>query len=232
MNSTDNIGLTYIRKLYNYSMQELADLIGVSKQTISKWENRKKSITPDRLIQLSKLFKQDEQYFTKNLIKSDELRIQQTKLINEEDELNLTEIIEDNEGNKVEIPISIYTNQLEDLSDDTAKTKVIEEVQEILSKVKYRDIDESGIYDWDVVTSLREFIDIIKSRKVSRYSLGCILTSINIAYGINNKNIERYSDNEDIKDLVSTLKDNRDRLQQRQNTDGSATPQWLEELFK
>lgn len=232
MNSVDNIGLTYIRKLYNYSMQELAERMIVSKQTVSKWESKKKPITAERINQLSKLFIQDERYFTESLTKTDELRIQQRKLANEEDELKLTQVIEDGEGNEIEIPLYINSNQIEDLSDEISKNKIIEEVRQIMRKVKYREIEESGIYGWNVVTRFQQFIDIIKSEKINDYSLWCILKSIDIVYGINKENAERYNSNEYIKELVNTMQNDRNEIHQRENTNNPPVPSELEGLFK
>lgn len=76
-------GLTYIRKLYNYSMEDLSKKLGVSKQTISKWENQKIPISDKRLKQLSEIFKIPEEYFNTQLSDTDELLVQKTKLESE-----------------------------------------------------------------------------------------------------------------------------------------------------
>ena len=70
------IGLYFIRKLYNMSMDELAHNLNITKQTVSKWEKRKIPISDKRLNQLSNLFNIQEKYFQKELNEIDELEIQ------------------------------------------------------------------------------------------------------------------------------------------------------------
>jgi transcriptional regulator with XRE-family HTH domain len=56
------IGLTYIRQVKGISMQELAKQLKVSKQTISKWENKIVKISEDRQIDLEYIFIIDRKY--------------------------------------------------------------------------------------------------------------------------------------------------------------------------
>ncbi len=56
-------GLKFIRTRCNLSLSELADVIGVSRQQISAWENGVKSIAPNRLKQLSEYFGLEEKFF-------------------------------------------------------------------------------------------------------------------------------------------------------------------------
>lgn len=57
-------GLKFIRIRSNLSNNELADILGVSRQAVCAWENDKK-IPPKRLIQLVDFFGVDEKYFNK-----------------------------------------------------------------------------------------------------------------------------------------------------------------------
>lgn len=56
-------GLKFIRTRCNISLSELADILGVSRQQVSAWENSMKPISQKRLSQLSKYFGIDEKYF-------------------------------------------------------------------------------------------------------------------------------------------------------------------------
>ena len=56
-------GLTYIRKRCNISLNELADILGISRQAISSWENGRKKIPPERKEQLAQFFGIDKKYF-------------------------------------------------------------------------------------------------------------------------------------------------------------------------
>lgn len=55
----NNIGIILrdLRSKYNYTQQELADMLHVKQNIISMWENGKSSIQIDELISLSKIFK-------------------------------------------------------------------------------------------------------------------------------------------------------------------------------
>lgn len=55
-------GLKFIRTRCNISLSELADVLSVSRQQISAWENGVKPISHKRLSQLSKYFGVDEKY--------------------------------------------------------------------------------------------------------------------------------------------------------------------------
>ena len=56
-------GLKFIRTRCNISLNELADILDVSRQQVSAWENGVKPISQKRLNQLSKYFGVDEKYF-------------------------------------------------------------------------------------------------------------------------------------------------------------------------
>lgn len=56
-------GLTYIRKRCNISLNELADILGISRQAVSSWENGHKRIPSERKEQLAKFFGIDKKYF-------------------------------------------------------------------------------------------------------------------------------------------------------------------------
>ena len=56
-------GLKFIRTRCNISLNELADILDVSRQQVSAWENGVEPISQKRLNQLSKYFGVDEKYF-------------------------------------------------------------------------------------------------------------------------------------------------------------------------
>ena len=56
-------GLKYIRTRCNLSLSELADMIGVSRQALSSWENGKKDIPEQRSDQLAEFFGIGKEYF-------------------------------------------------------------------------------------------------------------------------------------------------------------------------
>lgn len=56
-------GLKYIRTRCNLSLNELADIMGISRQALSSWETGKKEIPTKRLEQLEVIFGLDKKYF-------------------------------------------------------------------------------------------------------------------------------------------------------------------------
>lgn len=55
-------GLKFIRTRCNMSLNELADILDVSRQQVSAWENGVKAISQKRLRQLSEYFGVDERF--------------------------------------------------------------------------------------------------------------------------------------------------------------------------
>lgn len=58
-------GLKIIRTKCNFTIGEIADILNVSRQLVSAWENSRKEISPKRLRQLSEFFGIDECFFGK-----------------------------------------------------------------------------------------------------------------------------------------------------------------------
>ena len=48
--------LSKLRKEYNYTQEQLADILGVSRQSISKWESDIAYPETDKLVKIGKLF--------------------------------------------------------------------------------------------------------------------------------------------------------------------------------
>lgn len=63
--------LSKLRKANNYTQEQLADLLGVSRQSISKWEQDIAFPETDRLIQMSELFHCSLDYLLKDNMESD-----------------------------------------------------------------------------------------------------------------------------------------------------------------
>ena len=80
------LGITYIRNLHNLSLQDLGNILGVTKSIISKWERSEKPIPIKRIDQLSKHFKLPAEYFQKELDEIDKLNLQSIQTRNEIDE--------------------------------------------------------------------------------------------------------------------------------------------------
>ncbi|WHY79023.1 hypothetical protein QNH20_07800 [Neobacillus sp. WH10] len=89
-------GAEYILKLFNSNPNQIAEDFQISKQSVYKWIKKGK-IPSERVKQLSEKFGIPEEYFCKNLTKSDELKIQAIKLRNEDIGHDIEFINEDGE---------------------------------------------------------------------------------------------------------------------------------------
>lgn len=73
--------LTKLRKEYNYTQEQLADILGISRQSISKWESDIAYPETEKLIELGKLFECSMDYLLRENIL--EKNGEQTAVINE-----------------------------------------------------------------------------------------------------------------------------------------------------
>lgn len=177
------IGLKYIRKLYGMSMEELAKKIGVSKQTVSKWESRKINITEENLEKISKLFCLDKEIFFKELSKLDELNIQKCKIENEPIKVHS---LDEDDGYSEMIDI----DELEFLDYKISIQSISDRVNNILKKVSYRGLEENEeLYSFQTAITLQKFVELIESRKVPMYILNLVLDAVLAVY-LPDKNIK------------------------------------------
>ena len=78
-------GLKCLRKILGYSLQDLANILGVSNQIISMWEKGLKPIPQKRLEQLNNCFNIPQEYFTSIINKKeyDQLNVKMQTYIKE-----------------------------------------------------------------------------------------------------------------------------------------------------
>ncbi len=74
------IGLEYIRKLYGDTTSALAEKLGISNVNISHWETQKKPIPAKRLEELSQIYNIPQKFFSKELTRLEELKIEYKKV--------------------------------------------------------------------------------------------------------------------------------------------------------
>ena len=99
MNLSDN--LKRIRKEHNLSQEELAEKLGVSRQSVSKWESGTAFPEMDKVIQICKIFN----------VNMDDLMNQDIKAINNtrEAKSNINKVIDDFFKNAVKL-INMFIN--------------------------------------------------------------------------------------------------------------------------
>lgn len=77
-----------LRKANNLSQEQLAEKVGVSRQSISKWESGESSPELERLVVLSQVFNVTTDYLLKNS-EADELTIRTERLEKKQEELKI-----------------------------------------------------------------------------------------------------------------------------------------------
>ena len=63
--------LSKLRKENNYTQEQLADVLGVSRQSVSKWEGNITYPETDKLIRISELFDCSLDYLLKDAVETD-----------------------------------------------------------------------------------------------------------------------------------------------------------------
>ncbi|MGM8259327.1 helix-turn-helix domain-containing protein [Clostridium perfringens] len=70
------IGLEYLCSLSNISYSELAEKLGISKATVSNWIAGRRNINEKYYLDLTYIFNVPDEWFAKELSKTDELKLQ------------------------------------------------------------------------------------------------------------------------------------------------------------
>lgn len=189
-------GLTYIRKTFNMSMDDLGKEIGVSKQTISNWENGKIQITEDRLKQLEYYFKINKQLFFKDNYTDDEILLIETRRfqkimkkyhINKIDDDKFNEEFESyNDELMVKNDVNILLDELKNLFNELEETdiyRVVNLFSDIINTIVKSDDKEIITMLHNTIILASEAFNIMKNspRKYDNfenmdYLMGAIIT--------------------------------------------------------
>lgn len=188
------IGLYFIRKLYNMSMDELAHNLNITKQTVSKWEKRKIPISDKRLNQLSNLFNIQEKYFQKELNEIDELEIQNIKLNNElkNSEYEFEDTITDPDtGEEIIVPqISIDEGALFDFSLNSYnlnQKKLLIAIKDSMDRQFEENNDEYRDYGLghanEILELYERFLKLVNNTDIDNNTIKRVLMGVQLAYG-------------------------------------------------
>lgn len=71
------IGLTVLRTLNNMTLTDVGNKLGVSKQTIAKWESQQKKIPASRIEELASIFKVNENAIVGNISEEQIIKIKE-----------------------------------------------------------------------------------------------------------------------------------------------------------
>ncbi|WP_308638990.1 helix-turn-helix domain-containing protein [Paenibacillus silvisoli] len=94
------IGLQFIVKVYNGTYKKLAEKLEIAPPTIMAWLSNKRPIPKAKLEALSKLFKIEEEYFTKELNEVEKIQIQKEYLrrLSRRESFEMPDFITDDDG--------------------------------------------------------------------------------------------------------------------------------------
>jgi predicted DNA-binding protein YlxM (UPF0122 family) len=128
-------GTEYILNLFNNNPNQIADEFGIARQSVYAWI-RKKKIPKKRVKQLSDKFQIPEEYFNKELTKSEMMRIEIIKLNNEDVAYEVP--FTDDEGNEVGTTTH-YENEwiIRHLGDEEDRMKKMESLLKKIEKTIY-----------------------------------------------------------------------------------------------
>ncbi|MEK5174578.1 helix-turn-helix transcriptional regulator [Heyndrickxia sp. FSL W8-0496] len=82
------IGLEFIVKEYHMSFTDIANLLGITRKSVSNWKNGWQPIPKKHLKTLSKYFNVKEEYFQKELSEAEKIEIRISKLRQQKNEEN------------------------------------------------------------------------------------------------------------------------------------------------
>ena len=89
--------ITKQRKELNYTQEQLADILGVSRQSISKWESDIAYPETDKLIELGKLFECSMDYLLKENV-TEKCDVQESGFTEKVEEINRKVMTDKNKG--------------------------------------------------------------------------------------------------------------------------------------
>ena len=89
--------LSKLRKEYNYTQEQLADILGVSRQSISKWESDIAYPETEKLIELGKLFDCSMDYLLKEEV-TEKSGVQTSTFTEKVEEISRKVMTEKNKG--------------------------------------------------------------------------------------------------------------------------------------
>ncbi len=196
-------GLEYIAFLYNVSFTEIANRVGVSKQTVNSWVKGRRPIADKHLPKLSEMFDNiPKEYFEKELSEIDKLKIQRIK-----------------QENNIQQVLQVYTDSRtgeeigEEMVDDPKQVEYMEHLEyeirlkeyenkfhKYLNKSTANDIQEQLYESEDKLNIFNKLLTILNSgidRKIINYVLE----------GIRNYEIKEESDNTLIKSVTNAIND-------------------------
>ena len=182
-------GLEYIRKLNRDTSESLAKKLGVSKGTISMWENKKVTIPQKRIVDIALLYHVSEEYIGKDLTHLDELTLQKEQLEREVDDATIeVPMFDFNEkGEYVEVGSHFVCgatgaeDALRNIESDIDEEKLMQGIRDFIHKENadgFNSFEEYLDSKQSHIQILRVFLSLCQSKKTSDIFLMSVLRAI------------------------------------------------------
>lgn len=213
------IGLEYIRKLYGDTTSSLADKLGISNVNISHWETQKKPIPEKRLEELSKIYDIPKKFFSKELTKLEELKIEYKKVSHDYDE-SVIEYEDAYDFDENGIPREFIKRidgdrglleHLRCLETDIKIEKALQEVRNVIDDSYSESDGVFGIEDFITkreqnIGLIKKFVSLMKSN--SNKFLARVLRAVELSNPVNEDwGTNPRTDNELVHSLAEIMRD-------------------------
>ncbi|MEK4646798.1 helix-turn-helix transcriptional regulator [Exiguobacterium sp. FSL W8-0210] len=170
------IGLEYIVREFRKEYKEVANDLGVSKQTIQDWLKERRKIPAKRLNQLSIMFKLPEEYFQQKELTSIEknnVRIKYLEMISKEEII----FLEENDEKTFYHAASPYQDEINIMKENNELTKNFHEIQKKISSVHTKslsqvgsDKDDSAFHGgYSDAHAISEMLETLENKELSNY---------------------------------------------------------------
>ncbi|WP_097028066.1 helix-turn-helix domain-containing protein [Clostridium peptidivorans] len=187
------MGLKKILKIYNISVADLAQRLGIARGNIYNWFNGKRKIPKSMLEKLSQLFNLPEEFFCKELSEIDILNIKKTMVENLIDD-SFKNAETDEAEQCISNSLLEWKNSLcDDIDNLEMKNSILSRISETLNG---KNID-------GISKNYNNVADVIDSNKVPHSVLNDVLQAVLFSYDVK----EYKSNNKFIDDLMKIIKD-------------------------
>lgn len=179
------IGLAYLCSLNNISYSELAEKLNISKATVSNWISGRRNISEKYYLDLTYIFNVPDEWFSKELSKTDELRLQKlyldNKLAEKEFEIEPDNLVD----KKMMMDFYIYKKEILNNIDNFLKTKFNEYVE------NSNRISDGAIEGYIDLLIFKQLLDLLQKNNINKTTIGCVLTEM---FNANDKQAQNTND--------------------------------------
>lgn len=159
------IGLEYICQLYNVQYKQVAESLGISKQSINSWISGARKIPEKHLVKLSEMFDVSQEYFQKELLEEEKIKIQTYKIKNDIDSGGVRKLYKDDPKNNIKTDEElkdVFKDDMLTLLDKTRKLQtqmIINDIEKQMNKVPLKDVTITNLIYTKIYELLTKRLD-------------------------------------------------------------------------